>query len=67
MKKLFPLVFVILILFKHSTGQSLWIQTGFSSTTAEHSYQEIDIMDDKLFKSGFQAGKIGRASCRERV
>jgi hypothetical protein len=58
LKKLIPFAFLILILFKHSAGQSLWVQTGFSSTTAEHSYQEIDIMDDKIFKPGFQAGTM---------
>ena len=58
MKKLILFSVLILIFFKNSTGQSLWIQTGFSSATAEHSYQEIDIMDDKIFKSGFQAGTM---------
>lgn len=58
MKKIIPLAFLILILFKHSTGQSLWIQTGFSSVTAWYSFQGHDATDDKIFKPGFQAGTM---------
>lgn len=58
MKKLIPFAFLILIIFKNSTGQSLWVQTGISSTTAIYSYQEYDLMDDKIFKPGFQVGTM---------
>lgn len=58
MQKLIPFVFLMLILFKHSSGQSLWLQTGFSSLSAWYSFQEHDATDDQIFKPGFQAGTM---------
>jgi len=58
MKKLIPFAFLILIVFKHSTGQSLRLQTGFSYATAEYKYQDHDLMDDETFKPRFQIGAI---------
>lgn len=58
MKKLIPFAFLILIFFKNSTGQSLWLQTGFSSVTAWYSFQEHDATDDQIFKPGFQVGTM---------
>lgn len=58
MKKLILFSVFVLIIFKHSTSQSLWIQTGFSYATAEYKYQEHDILDDETFKPRFQIGAI---------
>jgi hypothetical protein len=58
MKKFILLAFLLLIILKNSTGQSLWLQTGFSSATAEYKYQDHDLMDDETFKPRFQIGVI---------
>ncbi|MGE0018303.1 MAG: porin family protein [Draconibacterium sp.] len=58
MKKIIPFAFLILIIFKNSTGQSLWVQTGLSYTTAEYKYQDHVLLDDETFKPRFQIGMM---------
>jgi hypothetical protein len=57
MKTKISILFILFFTLNVSRAQSLWIQVGFSSTTAENSYQEYD-MDDKIFNPGFQLGTM---------